>query len=144
MNKEQLDNNLERVNVEPTSYYAIGTLKNQLQSDIYLIKQTEDGITIFYSERGKEYLVKKTDSLENAYDFLWANYLDSKEKGIASYICGQAGLYDNELYKNNEVKIFVDKEILAPTRYITEMNYSKESIEKRLEIVKMLLQKNKL
>lgn len=143
MNREELDKKLISVNKNPRLYYAVNDLpqdENFYNDDLFLIKQTRDHVVIYYLERGQYHEIAKTISLEQAYDFLWTNYLDVTEKSIVSSLCAKAGLYEMGYAYDEKLRTYIQKEIFAPTRSITEANFNQESFLKRLEAVKKLIE----
>ena len=70
MTKQELDDKLTENGLEPKQTYAV---ENPSWGDVYLIKKlnSSEGYRIYYNERGKNYLLIETKTIEEAYDFIW-------------------------------------------------------------------------
>lgn len=146
MKRADLNKNLLKFNINPNEYYAVedgsqGNLSYP-DDDVFLVERLySSDVVVCYLERGEKRKLAQVKSLEEAYQFLWEEFLNNREAAIVSCICDKTGLYERGIANDANLREYAAERFFIPTRYITEKSGDKNLINERIEAVKELMKK---
>lgn len=116
MKRADLNKNLLKFNINPNEYYVVedgsqGNLSYP-DDDVFLVERLySSDVVVCYLERGEKRKLAQVKSLEEAYQFLWEEFLNNREAAIVSCICDKTGLYERGIANDANLREYAAEKI---------------------------------